>query len=70
VKVGKILNRMKFGTADGPQVRGGLSADHEDCSPEALQSYFGPQNCEADGPRVRGGRSAVHEDCSPEALKN
>jgi hypothetical protein len=36
VKVGKILNRMKFGTADGPWVRGGRSAVHEDCSPEAL----------------------------------
>jgi hypothetical protein len=44
VKVGKILNRMKFGTADGPRVRGGRSAVHENCSSEALQSYFGPQS--------------------------
>jgi hypothetical protein len=62
VKVGKILNKMKFGTADGPRVRGGRSAVHENCSPVALQSYFGPQSCEADGPRVSGGWSAVHMD--------
>jgi hypothetical protein len=55
VKVGKILNRMKFGSADGPRVRGGQSAVHEDCSPEALQSCSQPQNYEVDGPLIDGG---------------
>ena len=36
-KVGKILGCLKFGTADSPWVRGGQSAVHETCPPEALQ---------------------------------
>ena len=57
-KVGKILSCLKFGTADGPRVRGGQSAVHESCSPEALQSCSQQQNYTADGPPMDHGRSA------------
>ena len=58
--VGKILGCLKFGTADGPRVRGGQSAVHETCSPEALQRSSQPQNYTADGPPKDHGRSASH----------
>jgi hypothetical protein len=62
VKIGKNLNRLIFGTADGPRVRGGRSAGHESCSLEALQLILGRRSFEADGPRARGGPSAGHEN--------
>jgi hypothetical protein len=60
VKIGKNLNRLKFGTADGLRVRVGRSAVHENCSPEALQLILGRRSYDADYPQVRGGRSAGH----------
>ena len=60
VNIGKILDRLKFGSADGPRVRGGQSAVHEKCSPEALQKSFKPQNYTADGPPKDRGRSVDH----------
>ena len=59
-KVGKILGCLKFGTADGPRVRGGQSAVNENCSLEALQRSSQPQNYTADGPPKDCGRSAGH----------
>ena len=50
MKVGKILDSLKFGTADSPRVRGGQSAVHETCPPEALQRSSQPQKNTADGP--------------------
>ena len=60
VKIGKILGCLKFGSADSPRVRGGRSAVHETCLPEALQKSFKPQNYTADGPPKNRGRSADH----------
>ena len=60
VKIGKILGCLKFGSADSPRVRGGRSAIHETCLPEALQKSFKPQNYTADGPPKDRGRSADH----------
>ena len=61
-KVGKILDCLKFGTADGPRVRGGQFAVHENCSPEALQRSPQLENYTADGPRVIGssGKLRIH----------
>ena len=59
VKIGKILGCLKFGSADSPRVRGGRSAVHETCLPEALQKSFKPQNYIADGPLMDCGRSAL-----------
>ena len=58
VKIGKILGCLKFSCADSPRVRGGRSAVHETCLPEALQKSFKPQNYTADGPPKDRGRSA------------
>ena len=52
VNIDKILDRLKFGSADGPRVRGGQSAVHEKCSPEALQKGCQPEF-------YSGGRSAT-----------
>ena len=60
VKIGKILGCLKFGSADSPRVRGGRSAIHETCLPEALQKSFKPQNYTEDGPPKDRGRSAYH----------
>ena len=57
-KLAKILGCLKFGIADGPRVRGGLSAIHETCSPEALQRSCQPQKFIADSPPKDRGRSA------------
>ena len=61
VKVGKILGCLKFGSADGPQVRGGRSAVHEICHQRLCRKMFQPKNIQrtvrqgtADGPRVIG----------------
>jgi hypothetical protein len=62
VKIGKILNRLKLGTADGPRVCGGRSAVHEKLFTRGTANDFWTQSYEADGPRVRGGRSAGHQD--------
>ena len=51
VKIGRIQTCQIFGSADSPRVRGGRSAVHGICSPEALQRSFQPQN-------YSGGRSA------------
>ena len=59
VKIGKILGCLKFGSADSPRVRGGRSAVHETCLPEALQKSFKQQNYIADGPLMYCGRSAL-----------
>ena len=59
LKFGKILGCLKFGSADSPRVRGGRSAVHETCLPEALQKSFKPQNYIADGPLMDCGRSAL-----------
>jgi len=60
VKIGKILDSLNFGSADGPQVRGEQSTVHGICSPEALQRSFSCKNCVADGPPKDRGRSAGH----------
>ena len=54
MKIGKILGCLKFGSADSPRVRGGRSAVHETCLPEALQKSFKPKNYTADGPLIIG----------------
>ena len=54
VKVGKILGYMKFGSADGPRVRGGRSAIHE----VFHQRLWSAENCSADSPPMDRGRSA------------
>ena len=61
VKIGKILGCLKFGSADSPRVRGGRSAVHGTCSPEALQRSSQPQNYTAHGPPEDRGRSADHQ---------
>lgn len=60
MKIGKILDSLNFGSADGPRVRGGQSAVHGICSPEALQRSFSCKNCVADDPPKDCGRSAGH----------
>ena len=60
LKFGKILGCLKFVSADSPRVRGGRSAVHKTCLPEALQKCFKPQNYTADGPPKDRGRSADH----------
>ena len=57
-KVSTILDSLKFGTADSPRVRGGQSAVHETCPPEALQRSSQPQKYTADSPPKDRGRSA------------
>ena len=57
-KVGTILDSLKFGTADSPRVRGGQSAVHENCPPEALQRSCQPQKYIADSPPKDRGQSA------------
>ena len=54
VKIGKILGCLNFGSADSQRVRGGRSAVHETCLPEALQKSFKPQIYTADGPLIIG----------------
>ena len=56
-KVSTILDSLKFGTADSPRVRGGQSAVHETCPPEALQRSSQPQKYIADSPPKDRGRS-------------
>ena len=56
-KVSTILDSLKFGTADSPRVRGGQSAVHETCPPEALQRSSQPQKYTADSPPKDRGRS-------------
>ena len=68
MKIGKFLGCLKFGSADSPQVRGGRSAVHETCLPEALQKSFKPQNYTADGPPKDRGRSACVGQYLPEAV--
>ena len=58
MKVGKILGCLKFGAADSPRVRGGQSAVHETCPPEALQRSCQPQKYTADSLPKDHGRSA------------
>ena len=67
-KVGKILDSLKFGTADSPRVRGGQSAVHEIFSPEALQRSSQPQKYIADSPPKDRGRSACVGQYLPEAV--
>ena len=57
-----------FGSADGPRVRGGQSAVHGTCSPEALQRSSQPQKYTADGPPKDRGRSAHVGQILPEAV--
>ena len=54
VKVGKILGCLKFGSADGPRVRGGRSAIHE----VFHQRLWSAENYSADSPPMNRGRSA------------
>ena len=54
VKVGKILDCLKFGSADGPRVRGGWSAIHD----VFHQRLWSAENCSADSPPMDRGRSA------------
>ena len=54
VKVGKILGCLKFGSADGPRVRGGRSAIHE----VFHQRLWSAENYSADSPSMDRGRSA------------
>jgi len=68
VKVGKILGCLNFGSADSPRVRGGQSAVHGTCSPEALQRNSQPQKYTADGPPKDRGRSACVGQYLPEAV--
>ena len=68
MKIGKILGCLKFGSADSPRVRGGRSAVHETCLPEALQKSFKPQNYTADGPPKDRGQSAYAGQILPEAV--
>ena len=68
VKIGKILGCLKFGTADSPRVRGGQSAVHETCPPEALQRSSQPKKNTADGPPKERGRSACVGQYLPEAV--
>ena len=68
MKVGKILDSLKFGTADSPRVRGGQSAVHETCPLEALQRSFQPKKYTADGPPKDRGRSACVGQYLPEAV--
>ena len=58
MKFGKILGCLKFGSADSPRVRGGRSAVHETCLPEALQRSCQPQKYTADSPTKDRGQSA------------
>ena len=58
-KLEKFWAVWNFGSADSPRVRGGRSAVHETCLPEALQKSFKPQNYIADGPLMYCGRSAL-----------
>ena len=68
MKVGTILDNLKFGTADSPRVRGGQSAVHGTCSPEALQRSSQPQKYIADSPPKDRGQSACAGQISPEAV--
>ena len=65
VKIGRIQTCQIFGSADGPRVRGGRSAVHGVCSPEALQRNFQPQKWTADGPPVTGAIDwpRIHQWC-------
>ena len=54
VKVGKILGCLKFGSADGPRVRGGRSDIHE----VFHQRLWSVENCSADSPPMYRRRSA------------
>ena len=68
MKFEKILGCLKFGSADSPRVRGGHSAIHGTCSPEALQRSSQPQKYTADGPPKDRGRSACVGQYLPEAV--
>jgi len=67
-KIRKFLGYLNFGTADSPRVRGGQSAVHGTCSPEALQSSSQPQKYFADSPQKDRGRSACAGQDLPEAV--
>ena len=67
-KIGRIQTCQIFGSADGPRVRGGQSAIHGTCSPEALQRSSQPQKYTADGPPKDRGRSAHVGQILPEAV--
>lgn len=55
VKIGRILDSLNFGSANGPLVRGRRSAVHEICSPEAQICRKGKCGKSAYGPQtVRG----------------
>ena len=58
MKVGTILDSLKFGTADSPRVWSGQSAVHGTCPPEAQQSCCQLQKYTADSPPKDRGRSA------------
>ena len=68
MKIRNILGCLKFGSADSPRVRGGQSAVHGTCSPEALQRSSQQQKYTADGPPKDRGRSAYAGQNLPEAV--
>ena len=67
-KLEQILDSLKFGNADSPRVRGGQSAVHGTCSPEALQRNSQLQKYTADGLPKDRGRSACVGQYLPEAI--
>ena len=58
MKINKIQTCQNFGSVDGPRVRGGRSAIHKTCSPEALQKGCQSQQWNVDCPPKVRGRSA------------
>ena len=52
VNIGKILDRLKFGSADGPRVRGRRSPVYEVCHPKLRSAEKGKRGQSAYGPRT------------------
>ena len=71
-KIDKILDRLIFGSADGPRVRGGRSAVHWTCQQRLCREFVSRKlywqtvrQWTADGPRVTGasGQLRIHRWC-------
>ena len=60
MKVGRILDSLNFGSADGPRVRGERSAVHEICHQRLCRKMFQSQKYTADGLPRDSGRSVDH----------
>ena len=50
VNIDKILDRLNFGSADGPRVRGGRSAVHEIFHQKLCREFFQLKITDVDGP--------------------